>query len=75
MNKAELIEANRLLREKIELVQGSSIPFKVTLRVFYCADCGNPFVLNDDQFGRRFNKDKSFYCAAGHTNVFNKDSK
>ncbi len=68
MNKSELIVENRLLRENISLKDRLS----VKNHIFYCANCGNPLVLNQDQFDRRYDKGRTFYCAAGHTNTFNK---
>lgn len=67
MNKQELILENKLLRENIELkdrIQDKNY-------IFHCANCGNPFVLNQSQYDRRKNKGNSFYCSAGHGNVFN----
>lgn len=37
-------------------------------KVYYCAECGNPFVLNKSQNERR--QTRTFYCSIGHSNIF-----
>jgi len=70
MNKPELIAENKLLKENLDLLK--SIQSKSLYRIFNCANCGNPFVLNTGQYNRRFDKGFSFTCSSGHSNVFDK---
>lgn len=39
---------------------------------FACANCGNPFLLNEGQYSRRYDKGVTFTCSAGHGNMFTK---
>lgn len=68
MNKSELQSENALLRENISLRE--VLQRNCRNYIFYCAECGNPFVLNEAQFEGRCGKNKRFFCSAGHANVF-----
>ncbi len=37
---------------------------------YHCPECGNPFVLNENQNQRRRDKNRTFYCASGHSIIF-----
>ena len=46
------------------------IPIKERYYTFYCANCGNPFMLNENQKDSRTNHNRIFWCSSGHENVF-----
>lgn len=50
---------------------GTTIVIRDTYTKFDCADCGQPFLLNEGQMKKRYEKGRIFYCPAGHQNVFN----
>lgn len=73
MNKSDLVKALLVKTEiinKIENIQISILKLSKEFHVFTCAECGNPFVLNEGQYDRRFNKDFMAKCSAGHANIW-----
>lgn len=62
------------LQTQINLLEGKVAnlkPLTTESHIFHCANCGNQYVLNKNQYERRKDKNKVFYCASGHGNAFN----
>lgn len=59
---------NKSLQEKV--YQLYNIKFSHEYKKFECANCGNPFYLNEGQMLRKNDKGMVFMCSAGHSNVF-----
>lgn len=80
MRKAELEAQHGALQSKVERLENqlrqlpkhSHIIVKDSYVQFKCADCGNPFFLNEGQMSVRFDKGVYYKCSAGHSNVFTK---
>lgn len=46
------------------------ITFSIDLEIVHCANCGVPFGITRDYEQRRREDHGSFFCPAGHSNVF-----
>lgn len=68
MNKSQLEEKIRLQQAQMSAM----VKINSGVHIFYCAECGNPFMLNEDQFTRRQDKGRNYFCSAGHSNIFTK---
>lgn len=53
-----------------EINQKTVVIIHGTLRKFNCAECGMPFLINEGQYAGRKEKERVFYCSAGHKNYF-----
>ncbi len=67
--QAALLAKNEIIN-KIEAMQKSVFKLSAELHVFTCAECGNPFVLNNGQYSRYLEPDFKATCSAGHTNIW-----